>query len=281
MILNELQINPESIENIKTKKIYDNTSVSNKALSLDNPFRKIQYINQNNYDYQTSKIYKNYHIIEYVKWLLNDEQILTDTNEKNTLLPFMNRYNATISNDNNRNIIYEKNTKRLVIRDILFISDDNNMFYNINGIDNKFPDSIIIDVLIRSNCPICLYARVENNCILVAEGTNIYIPIIPSFVMNALFFKISADPDKLLDLLINSRTAPYVNITYTIIKNLLRDSIDNNDLINHNGFMIDFISKCGNLTLLYINKDIKDKKIIYFGMIQNSEHLKKIENLIY
>jgi hypothetical protein len=303
-ILNELQIGPTMGSSAKSLELNSDILISDAYdLNCYSAYEQMcEHLSKNldkdyftHHKYSSTKIYRDYHPISYTSQILRTRELKNEGHiSKERLLPlFMDRY---VNNENilseftgTGTILYEKISKRITIRDLVFISDTanttntkSNVYHHINGVHNNLVESTIVDLKIRSNCPLKLYLRVENKCLLVGEGNNIYIPIIPSYVMNGLHFKLASDPDELIEKLSCSNCPPYVNMTFVILKNPTEYPI------NRNGFMIDFINRYGDsdntATVAYINHEINSlnsEKRVYFGIIQNIEHINSIENLIY
>ena len=295
-ILNELQlesnINECVIDKAKThsemayEQIYN--KLSKTKLTFGKNIDKSYFVN---HQYCSTRIYKDYHPIEYITKILHTKELKNKEHvSKDKFLPlFMNRFKNECELAEfigSSSLLYETINERIISRDLLFMSDSNdiNVFHNINGISNKLCESTIIDLRIKSNCSLKIYVRVENKCLLVAEGKNIHIPIIPSYVMNALHFKLSSDPDELIEELIKSNCPPYVIMNMISVKNPVDEPV------NRKGFMVDFVSNYTEFnqittTILYADNDtLLDNNIdkrVYFGVIRDINHLKSIENLIY
>jgi len=278
-ILNELQTRSIDTVNIESETTYDKL------------FNKLntKYFESN--FYSSTRTYRDYHPMSYITRILQTRKLesvdhIKKLTNENSLPLFTDRYKTIdkimpVLADSDI-IVYEKFTKRVMMRDLLFIFDDtNDSYHHINGIcSNNLNESTLIDMKIKSNCPLKLYLRVEQKFILVGEGNNIYVPIIPSYVANAVFFKLSSDPDTLIETLSQSSSPPYVTISFTILKS------PPDDVIDHEGFILDFITEDvqdQTTTVLYVNRetDETDNRKVYFGVIRDINHLKSIENLIY
>lgn len=259
------------------------------------------------YRYISSKIYTDFHPMKHlIKLLHNRELINIDTkhfeSNRNIRMTFIERY----SNDSllknfveDNHVMYQHKMSYIVLRDLVYINDSIDLFHNINNIHIpqthskfEFNESIIINLKINSNCHLKIYTRIENNCLLLAEGKNINIPIIPNYVLRYIFIKVD-DPDKIINEIKKSISPPFVKLTYSILNSPA------NFNFTRDGFMIDFMSDIENIennennqkatkivnTFLYVNKEINIKnchtKRIFFGIIQNETHLTKIEKLIY
>ncbi|VBB17607.1 hypothetical protein YASMINEVIRUS_70 [Yasminevirus sp. GU-2018] len=240
-----------------------------------------------NDSYVKSKLYSTYHPLSYLSRLMTTNVITKGGSytESNFVPLFTNRefFKKVVTKQEGvgkGSIIHKKVVDTAVMRDVMF-SSDGSTYHHMNGFTQTDGSKIILDLRIKSNCRLKLYARVENNCQLIGEGENIYVPILYTEALNSVFIKLDSNPDEIIESLVRSKAPPFIKTSYVS----LSTSADVED--PPSGFITECISNYGEknqyaTSTMYIDKETDTKKrMVYFGTINSKSHFESIENMFF